>query len=110
MEEAQKKLLVSDLEDPRNANILCWIGSPDGGQLYPRDMAGISPFDSAVQGGDAVWEGLRVYRGKILYCQNGNVRPEGKLPMTTPKALPSSLLHRGGILLKLLTPKYTTTI
>jgi len=68
MEEAQKKLLVSDLEDPRNANILCWIGSPDGGQLYPRDMAGISPFDSAVQGGDAVWEGLRVYRGKILTC------------------------------------------
>jgi branched-chain amino acid aminotransferase group I len=68
MEEAQKKFLLSDLEDPRNANILCWIGSPEGGQLYPRDMAGISPFDSAVQGGDAVWEGLRVYRGKILTC------------------------------------------
>ena len=30
-----------------------------------RDEAGISPFDSAVQGGDAVWEGLRVYDGKI---------------------------------------------
>lgn len=26
----------------------------------------MSPFDSAVQGGDAVWEGLRVYNGKIL--------------------------------------------
>jgi branched-subunit amino acid aminotransferase/4-amino-4-deoxychorismate lyase len=24
------------------------------------------PFDSAVQGGDAVWEGVRVYRGKIF--------------------------------------------
>jgi branched-chain amino acid aminotransferase group I len=32
----------------------------------PREMAAVSPWDSAVQGGDACWEGLRVYRGKIL--------------------------------------------
>jgi branched-chain amino acid aminotransferase len=31
-----------------------------------RDQAGVSPFDSVVQGGDAVWEGLRVYDGKIF--------------------------------------------
>jgi branched-chain amino acid aminotransferase len=36
------------------------------GQLVHRDKAGISPFDSAVQGGDAVWEGLRLYRGRIF--------------------------------------------
>ena len=36
------------------------------GTLLHRDDAGISPFDSAVQGGDAVWEGLRVYDGKIF--------------------------------------------
>ena len=36
------------------------------GSLLHRDDAGISPFDSAVQGGDAVWEGLRVYDGKIF--------------------------------------------
>ena len=36
------------------------------GKLLHRDEAGISPFDSAVQGGDAVWEGLRVYGGKIF--------------------------------------------
>jgi branched-chain amino acid aminotransferase len=36
------------------------------GQLIHRDKAGISPFDSAVQGGDAVWEGLRLYRGRIF--------------------------------------------
>lgn len=36
------------------------------GRLLHRDEAGISPFDSAVQGGDAVWEGLRVYRGRIF--------------------------------------------
>ena len=36
------------------------------GKLVHRDEAGISPFDSAVQGGDAVWEGLRLYDGKIF--------------------------------------------
>jgi len=36
------------------------------GQLVHRDKAGISPFDSAVQGGDAVWEGLRLYKGRIF--------------------------------------------
>jgi branched-chain amino acid aminotransferase len=36
------------------------------GQLVRRDEAGISPFDSAVQGGDAVWEGLRLYNGRIF--------------------------------------------
>src|SRR5207302_307315 len=36
------------------------------GKLIHRDQAGISPFDSAVQGGDAVWEGLRVYQGRIF--------------------------------------------
>src|SRR5437899_8714489 len=36
------------------------------GQLMHRDKAGISPFDSAVQGGDAVWEGLRLYNGRIF--------------------------------------------
>src|SRR5256885_903141 len=36
------------------------------GQLVHRDRAGISPFDSVVQGGDAVWEGLRLYNGRIF--------------------------------------------
>lgn len=36
------------------------------GQMVHRDRAGISPFDSAVQGGDAVWEGLRLYNGRIF--------------------------------------------
>jgi len=36
------------------------------GHLLHRDEAGISPFDSAVQGGDAVWEGLRLYNGRIF--------------------------------------------
>src|ERR1700675_3122355 len=36
------------------------------GRLFHRDKAGISPFCSSVQGGDAVWEGLRLYNGRIF--------------------------------------------
>ncbi len=48
--------------NPKNADLLININ----GELYHRDVAGISPFDSAVQGGDAVWEGLRLYQGRIF--------------------------------------------
>jgi branched-chain amino acid aminotransferase len=48
--------------DERNRNLIVNINS----QLVHRDKAGISPFDSAVQGGDAVWEGLRLYKGRIF--------------------------------------------
>jgi len=48
--------------DERNRNLIVNIS----GQLVHRDKAGISPFDSAVQGGDAVWEGLRLYNGRIF--------------------------------------------
>jgi branched-chain amino acid aminotransferase group I len=50
------------LPDPRNADIQVWVG--DG--LVPRDEARVSVFDSAVQGGDAVWEGVRVYDGRVF--------------------------------------------
>ncbi len=36
------------------------------GELAHRDKAGVSPFDSSVQNGDAVWEGLRLYEGRIF--------------------------------------------
>jgi len=48
--------------DERNRNLIVNIS----GKLVHRDEAGVSPFDSAVQGGDAVWEGLRVYNGRIF--------------------------------------------
>lgn len=47
--------------DPRNSEIIVYVN----GNLVAREDARISVFDSAVQGGDAVWEGLRVYRGRI---------------------------------------------
>ena len=48
--------------DPKNADLIVNIN----GRLVHRDEAGVSPFDSAVQGGDAVWEGLRLYGGRIF--------------------------------------------
>jgi len=50
-----------NLPDPRNADILVYVS----GELKPRAAASVSVFDSVVQGGDAVWEGLRVYDGRI---------------------------------------------
>src|SRR6201993_4019364 len=48
--------------DERNRDLIVNIN----GRLVHRDEAGVSPFDSVVQGGDAVWEGLRLYNGRIF--------------------------------------------
>jgi branched-chain amino acid aminotransferase len=48
--------------DERNRNLIVNVA----GRLSHRDEAGVSPFDSVVQGGDAVWEGLRLYQGRIF--------------------------------------------
>ena len=48
--------------DERNQDLIVNIA----GTLVHRDEAGVSPFDSSVQNGDAVWEGLRVYDGRIF--------------------------------------------
>ena len=48
--------------DERNRDLIVSVG----GRLSHRDEAAVSPFDSAVQGGDAVWEGLRLYQRKIF--------------------------------------------
>ena len=48
--------------DERNLDVIVNVG----GRLTHRNEAAVSPFDSAVQGGDAVWEGLRLYQGRIF--------------------------------------------
>lgn len=48
--------------NPKNENIIVHVG----GKLLARSEAKVSVFDSSVQGGDAVWEGLRVYNGGIF--------------------------------------------
>ena len=50
-----------NVPDPRNLDLLVYVG----GTLVERANAKVSVFDSVVQGGDAVWEGLRVYKGRI---------------------------------------------
>jgi len=48
--------------DKRNTDIKVWIND----ELLHRDQAKVSVFDSIVQGGDSVWEGIRVYDGRIF--------------------------------------------
>ncbi|PPD72801.1 hypothetical protein GOBAR_DD30292 [Gossypium barbadense] len=55
-------LPVPDLPVPENAKLLAWVGD----EIVPRESAKVSVFDSVVQGGDAVWEGLRIYNRKIF--------------------------------------------
>lgn len=49
--------------NPKNERIKVFIGD----RLYEREEAKVSVFDSSVQGGDAVWEGLRVYENGVLH-------------------------------------------
>jgi branched-chain amino acid aminotransferase len=53
---------VKQVFEERNRDLVVNIN----GGLVRRQEAGVSPFDSVVQGGDAVWEGLRLYDGKIF--------------------------------------------
>lgn len=53
-----------NLADPRNDNTLVYVNG-----LMPRKDAKVSVLDSVVQGGDAVWEGLRVYNGKVYQLE-----------------------------------------
>ena len=48
--------------DPRNKDIRIYVN----GRIMHRDEPAVSVFDSVVQGGDAVWEGLRLYKSGIL--------------------------------------------
>jgi branched-chain amino acid aminotransferase len=51
--------------NPKNEDILVWAGS----SLVPRQEAKVSVFDSVVQGGDAVWEGIRVYEEGVFLLE-----------------------------------------
>jgi len=49
--------------DPRNSNILISIN----GEIFSREDAKVSVFDSGFMLGDGVWEGIRYHRGKLLF-------------------------------------------
>lgn len=75
-----------NLPDPRNADIVVHVG----GQLKPRAEAAVSVFDSAVQGGDAVWEGLRVYDGRIAELDGHLERLQNSAKTLAFAGVPSS--------------------
>ncbi len=58
----QREASVLQVFDERNRDLIVSVA----GKLSHRDDAAVSPFDSAVQGGDAVWEGLRLTNGRIF--------------------------------------------
>ena len=72
--------------DPRNADILISVN----GELKPRSDARVSVFDSVVQGGDAVWEGLRVYNGRIAELGGHLARLQESAKALAFAAVPSS--------------------
>ncbi|MDA1039666.1 MAG: aminotransferase class IV [Planctomycetota bacterium] len=51
------------------------------GHLVHRNEAAVSPFDSSVQNGDAVWEGLRLYEGRIFRLDDhlARLRKSGRM-------------------------------
>ncbi|MDE2444630.1 MAG: aminotransferase class IV [Alphaproteobacteria bacterium] len=51
--------------DPRNASILISVN----GELFPRDKAVVSVFDSGFILGDGVWEGLRLVNGGVPFLR-----------------------------------------
>ncbi len=51
--------------DPRNSGTQCWVNG-----LVPRESASVHVLDSVVQGGDAVWEGLRITNGHAIQLES----------------------------------------
>ena len=72
--------------DPRNQDILIYVN----GEMKTRAEARVSVFDSVVQGGDAVWEGLRVYRGRIAAFSAHLARLQNSARALAFAAVPSS--------------------
>src|SRR5215208_5957420 len=81
------------LPDSRNENIFIHVG----GQLLPRAEAKVSVFDSSVQGGDAVWEGLRVYDGRIFQSDAHLSRMRDSAKAMAFKEIPSKETIRQAI-------------
>jgi branched-chain amino acid aminotransferase len=82
-----------NLPDPRNRDIVIFVGD----KLLPRDEARVSVFDSVVQGGDAVWEGLRVYRGRIAALEEHLERLQDSAKTLAFSAVPPSREIRDAI-------------
>ncbi|MEL7248628.1 MAG: aminotransferase class IV [Bacteroidota bacterium] len=72
--------------NPKNKDIKVYVN----GALLHRDDAKISVFDSVVQGGDAVWEGIRVYDGRIFHLDHHLERLQNSAHALDFKAVPTN--------------------
>ncbi|MEL6720876.1 MAG: aminotransferase class IV, partial [Bacteroidota bacterium] len=79
--------------NPKNKDLQVYIN----GKLYHRDEAKVSVFDSVVQGGDAVWEGIRVYDGRIFCLDKHLERLQNSAHALAFKEVPSSETVRNAI-------------
>jgi branched-chain amino acid aminotransferase len=91
--------------DPRNRDLIVNVN----GKLAHRDAAAVSPFDSVVQGGDAVWEGLRLYAGRIFRLEQhldrlvgsakalafGHIPTRGEIVTEIRRTLEANGMHDG---------------
>ena len=75
-----------NIPDSRNRDIVVHVN----GELVSRNDAKVSVFDSVVQGGDAVWEGLRVYRGRIAELDGHLQRLQNSAKTLAFESVPSS--------------------
>ena len=79
--------------NPRNNDIYVYINN----KMLHRDKAKVSVFDSVVQGGDAVWEGIRVYDGKIFCLDEHVLRLKESAKSLNFKDIPNSSLIKKAI-------------
>lgn len=79
--------------NPKNKDILIYVN----GKLLHRDDAKVSVFDSVVQGGDAVWEGLRVYDGRIFCLDRHLERLQNSAHALAFQSIPSNETVRKAI-------------
>ena len=82
-----------NIPDPRNADIQVYVN----GDIVHRKDAKVSVFDSVVQGGDAVWEGLRVYKGRIAALSGHLQRLQNSAKTLVFESVPSSEEIRAAI-------------
>jgi branched-chain amino acid aminotransferase len=63
------------VEDPRNQAVLIYVN----GELFPRNEARISVFDSAFLVGDGIWESFRLHNGRLAFVRQHLARLKANL-------------------------------
>lgn len=63
------------IEDPRNADILIYVN----GELFPRNEAKVSVFESAFLVGDGIWESFRLHNGQLAFVRQHIARLKANL-------------------------------